>query len=257
MGTVKVSSEKNACFFSAIRGIVPAVGTIVPFLRSSPALKSKHIHRTMKKLACMLAAGVVALGASAQAAEVYSDEYAVITIPVAAGNNLIGISVEADSTPITTVLSGLDSAAEVKIYNGSGYTTGTASGFSVTSGDAVWFDATEAETFYELGKTVTDPEAGVVEAVGALTPVANPYSASWSLDDLTFSTAGAKRRGDSNKVYLWNGTGYDLFWYKNGTGWVSDSDVVSVPASIGAAQGVFVELGNGATSGTVTFAVPE
>ena len=49
----------------------------------------------MKKIATMLAAGVVALGASAQAAEVSSTEYALITIPMVQGAsayNLVGIS---------------------------------------------------------------------------------------------------------------------------------------------------------------------
>lgn len=215
----------------------------------------------MNKLACMLAAGVLAAGASAQAAEVYSPEYAVITVPVTTGNNLIGISVAADATPITSVVNGIDPAAEVKIYNGgsenNGYTTGTASSFAVSNGDAVWFEAGEAGTFYELGQTVTAAASGTIAAVGSLTPVATPYASAWPLSSLTFSTAGSTRRGNANKIHVWNGNGYDMFWYKNGTGWMSDSVGVDVPDTIPAGKGVFVELGNGATSGTVTFAVPD
>lgn len=208
----------------------------------------------MKKLAFALAAGVLAAGVSAQAAEVSSAEYAVITIPVTAGNNLIGISVAATDAAVSAVTD-IDQAATVKMYTGSGYNENSASSVTVDTGDAVWYETNAAGTVYELGVVPSTAAAVAVTVSGTMAPVASPFAAPFALTDLTFSDAGSTRYASGNKVHVWNGTGYDTFWYKKGTGWKAKDSGTTVPSAIQPGQGVFVEFGS-ASSGTVTFAAP-
>ena len=96
--------------------------------------------------------------------------------------------------------------------------------------------------------------------------VAPPFANSWSLEDLSFTTAGGDRWSTANKVHVWNGSDYDHYYYKykaggTGNGWRNKNSKGTVPDSFGAGQAVFIELGNGSTTtpptgGTVTFAAP-
>lgn len=217
----------------------------------------------MKKAIAALAAGVFAVGVSAQAAEVESAEYAVITIPVTEGYNLIGISVEASNASLASVISGLSSTAAVKTYTGSGYSDSTVGALSVSKGDSFFVNASSATNAYEIG--VAPSESAAVEKTLStkMAVVAPPFADEWSLNDLTFSTAGGNRFAVANQVHVWNGTGYDVYWYKkttSGGSWKNKVSANSVPDSFGAGQSFFVVLGNGTStapeSGTLTFAAP-
>lgn len=213
----------------------------------------------MKKIATLFAVGVVALGASAQADQVSSTEYAVITIPVVSGDNLVGISVAADATTLSTLLPTLDSATTVKVWNGSSYSSVSAATATVSAGEAVFVSAAEAGFLYELG-TVPSEAASVDKSVsGTMGIVASPFAAAWPLSSVAsaFSTDGSSRYATANKIHVWNGSGYNTFWYKAGTGWKSKTSGVTVPSAIGAGQGVFVEFGKGAANGTISFAAPQ
>lgn len=220
----------------------------------------------MKKIATLFAVGVVALGASAQADGVQhtveSTEYAVITIPVVAGNNLIGISVEADKVSLPTVLSGIAGGATVKVWDGAAYTNSTVGQLTVSKGDSFFVYTETAGTAYELGAAPSEAANVEKEVLCNMDIVAPPFANEWSLSDLAFSTAGGNRISVANKVHVWNGSGYDTYWFKNGTpgAWRNKIATNSVPVSFGAGQSFFVELGNGTstkpTSGTVTFTKP-
>lgn len=212
----------------------------------------------MKKIATLFAVGVVALGASAQATEVPSDEYAVITIPVVSGVNLVGISVAADRAKFSTLLPALDPATTIKVWNGSSYSEATAASAEVSTGEAVFVPAAEAGFLYELG-TVPSEAAAVAKTVsGTMGIVSSPFATAWPLARAAsaFSTKGSSRYLAANKIHVWNGSGYNTFWYKDGTGWKSKTSGVTVPSAIGAGQGVFVEFGNDESNGTITFTAP-
>lgn len=212
----------------------------------------------MNKIAFALAVGAIAAGVSAQATEVSSAEYAVITIPVTAGNNLIGVSVVADKVAVST-LTDITSTKSVKTWTGNAYSTATAAGTSLSTGEAFWYNAEENGVVYQIGVAPAETASVGVPVGGSMDIVAPPFAKAWSLDDITFSTEGSSRISGANKVHVWNGTGYDTYWYKATTGakagWYlkgNSTKLASLP-TLGAAQAVFVELGSG-TSGTVTFA---
>ena len=214
----------------------------------------------MKKIATLFAVGVVALGASAQATEVPSDEYAVITIPLSAGDNLVGVSVSTNNAAATSMLTNLDPGAVIDFFDGSGYSS---KAVPVNTGDAFFVNAgKEASTVYQLGVAPTATDMGgtstTVTFSGTMALVSSPFAAEWSLGDITISPAGGNTISKANKIHIWNGSGYDTFFLRNNR-WFSKKSGVSVPDSIGAGRGVVVELGNPGleTEGTITFAAPQ
>ena len=206
----------------------------------------------MKKITTLFAVGVVALGASAQATEVSSDEYALITIPVVAGDNLIGVSVVADDAKASDLFSGISTTDDVKKYVGGNtpYQTGKAGGtegaLGLDTGDAFWYHAAAAGALYELG--VAPPESGTFSyTVAGIAPIAAKFSAPWSIEnaavgDSTFKATSGSKKSTANKIHFWNGTGYTTYWYKN-TGDASTSEwKPSTPPQVKAGEGVMVEL---------------
>ena len=206
----------------------------------------------MKKFAMLLAAGVIALGASAQAADVQSVTYAVITVPVAAGNNFIGVSVAPiDGTADTFAdILGVDGTTPVKLYSGSGYTDTTAGQVTANPGTAVYYDAGSASTIYEVG--VAQTATASVSLNTGFTLVANPFAEGWAPTATSLSEGSNKRYGaNANKIHVWNGTGWTTVWFKTGTGWQVYGG--GEMPSIGAAQAVLVEKGGANTATAVTF----
>ena len=207
----------------------------------------------MKKFAMLLAAGVIALGASAQAAPVESVTYAVITVPVAAGNNFIGVSVapiDGTADSFAEVL-GVEGTTPVKLYSGSGYTDTTAGQVTANPGTAVFYNnAGDASTIYEVG--VAQTATASVSLNTGFTLVANPFAEAWAPTATSLSEGSNKRYGaNANKIHVWNGTGWTTVWFKTGTGWqvYGGGDI----PSIGAAQAVLIEKGGANTATAVTF----
>ena len=226
----------------------------------------------MKKIMAAFAAGVLAFGGSARATDVESAEYAVITIPIVAGNNLIGISVEASDLDLTAVLKGLDGFGEavVKTWGGSAYTTTSVASKDVSKGDSFFLvipDGTASFNAYEIGVAPSEASAAST-TVANMSIVAPPFASSWTPGRLTFSTDGSSRIGTANKIHVWNASlnQYDTYWYKASgdakAGWYKkgNSTKLSSLPNFGPGQSVFVEFGNGTSSkpasGTVEFAAP-
>lgn len=210
----------------------------------------------MKKFAFALAAGVLAAGVSAQAAEVSSAEYAVITIPVTAGNNLIGISVAADAATLTSVIGGIDSSAEVKKYVGGSYTEDgqMAGSFPVSTGDAVWYnDVQTGTTVYECGVVSSASPAVTVNC--EFTAMSSPLSDSIPLSSVTISTDGSSVKANAEKIHIWNGNGYNTYWrkVKNGTAtWKCFTAGAPATTNICPGQGFFVEVPSATAQNTAT-----
>lgn len=208
----------------------------------------------MKKIATMLAAGVVALGASAQAAEVSSTEYALITIPVVAGDNLIGVSVIADDAHASDLFTGIATSDDIKLYTGdneSPYTSGKANALPLDTGDAFWYRAGADGNLYELGAAPS--ESGTFSyTVSGIAPISAKFSAPWSIDNAavgesTFKATSGNKKSTANKIHFWNGSGYTTYWYKNTgseatSGWKPEN-----PPRVKAGEGVMVELKTGST----------
>lgn len=226
----------------------------------------------MKKIATMLAAGVVALGASAQADQVESTEYAVITIPMVRGAsayNLVGISVDpiGDNPTLATVFGGsLNSSAIVQ-------TTSSATGkepeqVPAVKGQAVWVKNASVENIYEIG--LAPAESGVVDVDLAANPasVVTPFADAWSLADLDVQEGGTSvlaaeavtNPRTADKVSIWNpeSNTYHNYVYIKGTGWkAADRGTPSQLPTIGAGRGVFVKLCTSRKSvSSVTFKAP-
>lgn len=207
----------------------------------------------MKKFAMLLAAGVIALGASAQAADVESVTYAVITVPVAAGNNFIGVSVapiDGTADSFADIL-GVDGETPVKLYSGSGYTDTSAGKVTADPGTAVYYENKgSASTIYEVG--VAQTATASVSLNSGFTLVANPFAEAWAPSATSLDVGSYKRYGAKvNKIHMWNGTGWTTVWYKDGTGWqvYGGGDM----PSFGAGQAVLIEKPIANTATTVTF----
>lgn len=220
----------------------------------------------MKKFAMMLAAGVVAFGASAQAASVESTTYAVITVPIASGYNFIGAGVTPlDGTADTFAqILGVGGDTAVKVYTGSGYSSTTAGQVTADLGTAVFYDNTngEASTIYEIGVASSEASSAIVDlstGAGTYTLVSSPFAAAWSPDDATslesnsFNRFGTK----ANQIHIWVNGAWQTWWYKTGTGWKCKTATITDQPTIGAGQAVLVQKGSANSATTLTFAAPQ
>lgn len=213
----------------------------------------------MKKFAMLLAAGVIALGASAQAAPVESVTYAVVTVPVVNGHNFIGISVapiDGTADSFATIL-GVSGNTEVSQYAGSGYTDTTAGEVTANLGSAVLYDYSGVATnIYEVG--IAQGATATVALSTGFTLVANPFAEAWTPDQTDLNLNSYKRWGaKANKIHIWDATaeGWVTVWYKAGTGWVNKVSGDDVP-TIGAGQAVLIEKGDDNNASVVTFSHP-
>lgn len=208
----------------------------------------------MKKFAMLLAAGVIALGASAQAASVASaDTYAVITIPVYPGNNLIGVSVlpMADvQSPVLTDVTTLAKSQSVKGINAAGtdYTNDEyANVANAEVGDVYWYTSAVATNLYEFGK---EPDSATSVSLSGLDMAVVTVPSAWTFADVEGTFTGGSRPSKADKIHVWNpqSQGYDAYW-KTGSGWVKYADGTSASSvTNGAAQGFFFEVKNPTTA---------
>ena len=208
----------------------------------------------MKKFAMLLAAGVIAFGASAQAASVAStDTYAVITIPVVAGDNLIGVSVDplAANATLSAYLPSVDS---VKVADEGGYVTTNATQFVPGPGDAFWYNAKGDGKLYEIGKDRST--AATVPLAGA-TLVATGKTTDWTpsaINSVFGVNSGVSANKYANMINIWDPTTskYIQLWYRANTGWFNRANGQRVDETykIHPGQGVILRPGfaNEATS---------
>ena len=212
----------------------------------------------MKKIATMLAAGVVALGASAQADQVESTEYALITIPVVKGAsayNLVGISVDpiGESSTLETVFgTSLNSSAIVQTESSA---TGQEPGnVPAVKGRSVWIKNATVDYVYELGLAPSESGTATVAttAGGTLAMVATPFASTWSLSDLDLQKDGASVLASgagtnprtADKVSIWKAESnkYYDYVYIGGRWQAANKATPADLPTIHPGEGVFVKL---------------
>ncbi len=216
----------------------------------------KNIMKKTIVLAAMLAGTL-----SAQAAFVASAEsYGIINIPIEIGMNAIGINVlpmSAASNLVQNVIVGdelvsgesQDSAAAMYIFNGTGYniywlsntgvtvTNWTNGGSAPTAnpGTGMWIKSPTACTIYQMGLVPTNATINIACAPTSNTFIANPYPIALDFDGdgskINWSgvAVGAKRLSAADLIRVWNGVGYDTYYYyynaaaPASTGWYNAS----------------------------------
>jgi hypothetical protein len=223
----------------------------------------------MKKIATLFAVGVVALGASAQAAEVPSDEYAVITIPLVEGANaynLVGVSVvpTVANATVADVFTGLNGSASIQTYNNG--ESLTPAEVSVSLGQAVWISnvGSANTTVYTLG--VVPPEADDVttDCDNNPAPVVSPFAAAWTPADTDLDSDSSTIRAQANKISIWQPalSKYFEYIYIPNNGWIAANRWTPTyndanPPTIGAGQGAFVTFSTArAAKKSVKFSAP-
>ena len=126
---------------------------------------------------------------------------------------------------------------------------GNASGFavdvSVAAGQAYWINTSASATYTTAGQ-VRESQFTINTVAGAFSMIANPYPAPTDLNDIAMTGVTV---GD--KVYLFNGTDYDIFVYSAnlfdptvpgfvGAGWGNASGFVA-DTSVPIAEGFWLE----------------
>ena len=217
----------------------------------------------MKKFAMLLAAGVIALGASAQAASVESVTYAVITVPIVGNNgyNFIGAAVTPISGTYADDIFG-DGEMPVLKYTGSTYVDTTAGAALRHLGEAVVYtNAVEATYFYEVG-IATNSATATVGIGSGFTLVCSPFASAWTLSNTSLDSGSNNRYGaKANKVHIWRNGAWQTWWYKGNTAdagtWKCVDTTITDPPTIGAGEAVLIERGSANTATTVTFTAPQ
>lgn len=223
----------------------------------------------MKKIATLFAVGVVALGASAQAAEVRSDEYAVITIQLTEGEsayNLVGVSVipTVANATVEDMFTGLNSTASVQTYNNSDGKTPAE--VPVSLGQAVWISnvGSANTTVYMLGRAPSEANASTIECDNNPAPVVSPFAAAWTPTDTDLDLESSTIRARANKISIWQPalSKYFEYIYIPNNGWIAANRWTpaynaATPPTIGAGQGAFVTFSSARSEEKeVTFSAP-
>lgn len=212
----------------------------------------------MKKFAMLLAAGVVAFGVSAQAAQVASaDTYAVITVPIYPGNNLIGVSVlpMADvQSPVLTDVTTLAASKTVKGINAAGtdYTAATyANVADAEVGDVYWYTSAVATNLYEFGK---EPDSATSISLTGLDLAVVTVPSAWTFADVEGNFTAGTRPSKADKIHVWNPElqGYVEYFYQTGVGWSNWDKTSAADVPVGAAQGFFFEVRDTTKTPTAT-----
>ncbi|MBQ6245800.1 MAG: hypothetical protein IJK04_02960 [Kiritimatiellae bacterium] len=228
----------------------------------------------MKKITTLFAVGVVALGASAQADQVESTEYALITIPMVQGAsayNLVGISVNpiGDNPTLATVFG--DSLNDTALVMESNSATAVEpDAVPAVQGNAVWIKNATVDYVYELGVAPAESGTATVATTtgGSLAMLATPFASTWDLSKLDLqkngssvlaSGAGTNPR-TADKVSIWQAGSNKYYDYVYiGTQWraANKATPASLP-TIRPGEGVFVKLCSSRTEGNtdVTISAP-
>lgn len=133
---------------------------------------------------------------------------------------------------------------------GWGDASGGVTDLSLTTGQAIWVN-TQAATTYNTAGQVRESQFTLTTTAGTFALISNPYPADTDLNDaaMTGLTAG-------DKVYVYNGSGYDIFVYSTnlfdpsvpgfvGPGWGDASGgVTDTTLSLG--EGFWIETASSA-----------
>lgn len=198
----------------------------------------------MKLTKIFAAAAVVAIGATAQAADQASDTYCVITLPVVAGYNLYGVAVNPGDATYAKML-GVDANTEfIKTSDGDTFNADSAA----VAKTAFWYDSGASGSIYQFGVDASSGTDDYTAVKGAVTPMA--FKKSLTLADFTetLSVNSYKlNNAKSNAVSVWNTTtqSYVKYYYKAGAGWRvpgSNAEVNATSVVIPAGSAVFVQI---------------
>lgn len=195
----------------------------------------------MKKT--LVLAALLAGTLSAQAAFVASgDTYAIINIPIAEGMNAVGINLlpmPGETNLVQNIIlpdglatgSSASTAASLYLFNGSDYeiywldntagTNWTDSTASPTAnpGAGMWIKSPAACTIYQMGRVSADASINIPCDEINNTFVANPYPAALDFDgegskiNWDGVAVGATKLKNSDLIRIWNGVGYDTYYY--------------------------------------------
>lgn len=200
----------------------------------------------MKKTALLCAAALVAFGVSAQANEAVGATQVIITIPVVAGENCIGISVAREDAD-DNVADALGLADATPLHD-PGETRADA--VSATPGVAFFYYASADGTLYQKG--IESSSATITVPAQTLTLLASPKAEAWKLSDVTGLETDSYKMptAKANWVYVWDteAQGYKKYWYDSAkSAWklYGSNELLTgnnVP-TVGAGQGVYVKLG--------------
>ncbi|MBR1835790.1 MAG: hypothetical protein IJ783_00740 [Kiritimatiellae bacterium] len=203
------------------------------------------------KYALLAAAAVFAVGTSQAAAVESADTYEVITLPVAEGYNLYGVSVTpiSDEPQYNNVFNGLDGNF---VYNGQAVASSDALVL-----DAIWYKAeAEEEGFaYEVGK-VNTAAADPVQVANKDT-VLVPVVADTTLGEITVDGVGVSRykAGKSLEISTWDTAAqeYVKYWYKTDGKWYTKTSPAADASEVQlkAGQAVYVTANSGAATITL------
>ncbi|MBR1608237.1 MAG: hypothetical protein IJ678_01305 [Kiritimatiellae bacterium] len=203
------------------------------------------------KYALLAAAAVFAVGTSQAAAVESTDTYEVITLPVAEGYNLYGVSVTpiSDEPQVSSVFNGIGGE-----FRSEGDIVAVTASLAV---DAIWYNAGESEVglAYEVGKVKTAPAS---VSVASKATVLVPVVADFALGSLTVEgeSLGVSRykTGKSLEISVWNTEtqSYVKYWYKTDDKWytqLTKEDASAVQLKAG--QAFYVSANSGAA--TISF----
>ncbi len=214
----------------------------------------------MKKL--VMTAAVLGFAASVVSAQVYSENivgYAKNTLP-SAGFSLVApaqFGGAAGEVTLDNAFSGVAGGDKVYVYNGTTYDIysyfegygwfdslfNPAGSVALSAGDAVWYQGAASAVVMMAGEVPSSTSIQVAVSTG-FNLVSNPYPVAMALDDIDVSGFAG-----NEKVYVYNGTTYDIYTYFAGYGWF---DSLFNPAG-----GVEVPVGQGfwleASAGQIVF----
>ena len=194
----------------------------------------------------IIAAAMIVGAMTAQAAFVSSDNiYGIINIPIEEGYNAIGINLlpmsgAGDSVADVVITDGLVAGTDLttadvlSVWNGEGYDDYWYAGNGVwspagdapatvqaTLGSGVWIKRKGHEgstTIYQIGMVSPESTANIAAAAGN-TFIANPFPVATHLNngnilwDGTCVALNKTKQSQADLIRVWNGTGYDTFWY--------------------------------------------
>lgn len=201
----------------------------------------------MRTKTLLLTAALGLVGSASMMAQVYSQNaVGYVNVAMKPGLNLVAnpLDAGAGNNTVLNLFKGVPNGAIVYKFNGAGFDINTYAGgwdddtMALAPGDGFFFknpgNADYAVTF--VGEVVQGAQTTSVPAGLAL--LGSKWPAAGNLSENLSFPAG--KNGD--RIYLWNGSGYDIFTFAGG--W--DTDDGKSPA-VGVAQGFWSNLKAAAT----------